>query len=111
MEQKQRKPWKELTTAEVTALKAKQCTKCKYKSFLSGNTKGYEAARITCDYILITGHSRGCDPRDCVEMGIFQPGKKKCQGNSAWRVTYPTKKDDKAFKERNKAKMKEGREP
>lgn len=29
-------------------------------------------AQLTCDYIAVHGHTRGCDPRDCVEKGVFK---------------------------------------
>jgi len=38
---------------------------CKYRSHFSSNLE-------YCDYITQTGHSRGCDPSDCVKLGIYE---------------------------------------
>lgn len=67
-----RKAWSELSTAEVAELKRKQC--CKYAYFSRNGTT--DLLNATCDYILDEGHRRPCDPRDCVEKGVFIPKKK-----------------------------------
>ena len=36
----------------------KKCGTCKYRCRLSENT--------CCQFILVTGHMRGCDPEDCI---------------------------------------------
>lgn len=69
---RERKAWAELSQAEVAELKRKQCCKCAYFS-RNGTT---DLLNATCDYILDEGHRRPCDPRDCVEKGVFIPKKK-----------------------------------
>ena len=66
-----RKPWREMTPIEITKLKQAQCIKCKYFA-MAGVGNEENVSNKTCDYILIVGHSRGCDPRDCVNAGIFK---------------------------------------
>lgn len=70
-----RKPYKDLTKKEILDRKEKVCVKCKYSSITNGRSikKKSELIYLTCDYILIEGHRRGCDPRDCVEKGVFKP--------------------------------------
>lgn len=77
MRMRERKAWAELSQAEVAALKRKQCCKCAYFS-RNGTT---DLLNATCDYILDEvrnpkGHRRPCEPRDCVEKGVFIPKKK-----------------------------------
>lgn len=71
------KKWSEMTQAEIDKLKREQCVKCKY---LSGE-RNYGLTRQTCDYIGITGRSRGCSPLECQEKGIFKEwdGKRRRQ--------------------------------
>lgn len=64
-----RKKWEELSENEILNTKAHQCSKCRYYSKLNAGTC---KANTTCDYILIEGHSRGCDPRDCIKKGFFK---------------------------------------
>lgn len=73
--EKNRKPYKDLTNAELYKRKSQVCIKCKYSSITSKRKQKdpKDMGYVTCDYILIVGHSRGCDPRDCVEKGIFEP--------------------------------------
>lgn len=68
-----RKPWRGLGKEEISDLKRVQCVKCDYYS----KTEGAWNVNATCDYLLIEGHSRGCDPRDCAEKGFFKPKTKK----------------------------------
>lgn len=73
----ERKKWEELSRAEVATLKLKQCSKCVYFS-RNGTT---DLINATCDYILDdirnpNHHKRPCEPRDCIEKGIFIPKKK-----------------------------------
>jgi len=35
---------------------------------------GKAGQEITCDYILIKGHSRPCDAKDCKRYGVYQKG-------------------------------------
>ena len=69
-----RKPWKDMSEKEVNDLKRRQCVKCQYLSKARVNTDRTVAA-LTCDYIAVHGHTRGCDPRDCVEKGVFKKRK------------------------------------
>lgn len=73
--EKNRKPHKDLTKAKLYKRKSQVCIKCKYSSITSTRKQKdpKDMGRVTCDYILIVGHSRGCDPRDCVEKGVFEP--------------------------------------
>lgn len=64
-----RKKWGALSGNEISSIKTYQCSKCRYYSKLS---PGAYKTNATCDYILIEGHSRGCDPRDCVKNGLFK---------------------------------------
>lgn len=32
-------------------------------------------AALTCDYIAVHRHTRGCDPRDCIDKGVFKKRK------------------------------------
>lgn len=50
-----------MTEAERRQIKAEQCRHCIY----SGLTPGGNIDRITCDYILITRHRRGCPVDRC----------------------------------------------
>ena len=68
-----RKPWRELKNTEISNLKRVQCVKCDYYS----KTAGTWNTNATCDYILMEGHSRGCDPRDCIENGLFKKKSRK----------------------------------
>lgn len=67
------KKWSEMTDAEVSAFKRKQCKKCAYFS----NAKTKCMSTLTCDYSDIHKHIRGCSPLECVEKGIFTPIKRK----------------------------------
>ena len=70
--------WKDVSKEEILKLKKEQCSKCVY--FSRAYKELYESC--TCDYILITGHRRGCSPLECKEKGIFKPkkGQKKKKG-------------------------------
>ena len=70
----ERKPWKDMSEKEINDLKRRQCVKCQYLS-RAGVNMDRTVAALTCDYIAVHGHSRGCDPRDCVEKGVFKKRK------------------------------------
>lgn len=73
-----RKPWREMTPAEITELKKRQCIKCAYFSQAPCDRRNDTyVANKTCDYLITVGHSRGCDPRDCVKEGKFKPLSKR----------------------------------
>lgn len=77
-----RKRWSELTELEINKLKENQCIECRW---FSTGTSGYKGSS-TCEYGAFHYHSRGCDPRDCVNKGFFEPiiGKKK-RRITTWR--------------------------
>lgn len=71
---KNRVPYIKLKEEEVLERKKKVCKKCEYYSIIGDRVS---IKNSTCDYILKVGHSRGCDPRDCVERGIFKQKKER----------------------------------
>lgn len=64
------KKWSELTEREINHNKKKHCEKCLY--FSRGGDTNTTGSRF-CEYLLITGHSRGCSPMKCKEKEIFTP--------------------------------------
>lgn len=80
LENKERKPWREMTVQEINELSRKQCGTCKYYSKESPSTQIAKA----CDCITIEGHRRGCDPRDCKKMGIYEYAETR-KRRTAWR--------------------------
>ncbi len=79
----ERKPWKDMTQAEISSLTKRQCMDCLYYP----RQKGTTTALQPCDYLFVTGQSRGCDPRDCIKEGKFEYAeKKKRSDKSAWRA-------------------------
>ena len=60
-----------MSEKEVNDLKRRQCVKCQYLS-RGGVNMDRTVAALTCDYIAVHGHTRGCDPRDCVKKGVFK---------------------------------------
>ena len=66
------KKWSDMTEKEIIEHKKKQCVNCEYLS--SENIKDRLPA-MTCDYLLIVGHRRGCSPLDCMIYGAFKPRK------------------------------------
>lgn len=76
-----RKPWRLMTTQEINELSRTQCAHCKYY----GKESQTAGVAKPCDYIGIVGHRRGCDPRDCVKMGIFEYADEK-KRRTAWRA-------------------------
>lgn len=62
------KAWSDMTEKEINALKLRQCCRCHYFSRESDSL-----ATRTCEYIDKEGHSRGCSPLVCKEMGIYRP--------------------------------------
>ena len=67
-----KKPWGDMSEKEINDLKRRQCVKCQYLSRAGANTDKTAVTQLTCDYIAVHGHARGCDPRDCVEKGVFK---------------------------------------
>lgn len=64
------KKWSELTEREINHNKKKHCEKCLY--FSRGGDTNTTGSRF-CEYLLITGHSRGCSLMECKEKEIFTP--------------------------------------
>lgn len=61
-----KKPWSELTSADITKIKILQCKNCIYASRSGYNPSDPDSAgSLLCDYIGITGHRRGCRPDAC----------------------------------------------
>lgn len=67
------KPFTERTEKEINELKNIQCRHCVY--YMGGNGEKLVSVGM-CDYLNKTGHSRGCDPFECTEKGVFKPKKK-----------------------------------
>lgn len=65
-----------LTTVTPTkrepALTGKKCSTCKYRDGQPG--------RGSCNYLSITGHSRGCSPEDCTVYEAGNPDKRQKAG-------------------------------
>ncbi len=59
------------TDAERMVRIRKVCFGCAYRY----STSISNAARSTCDYNLITGHSRPYAVTDCVKAGVYRPAK------------------------------------
>lgn len=79
------KKWSELTETEINQNKKKHCEKCLY--FSRGGETNTTGSRF-CEYLLITGRSRGCSPMECKEKEIFTPRPKgRRRGNRAIRIS------------------------
>jgi hypothetical protein len=72
-----KKKWKDMTEQEINQLKRKQCSSCAY--FMSIK-RG--ATLAMCNYIELTGSSRGCSPLECKEKGKYKAkaGRRKKDG-------------------------------
>lgn len=64
-----KKGWGKLTETEINRNKKNTCEKCVY--FSRGGESNTLGTRH-CEYLLITGHMRGCSPLDCKKKGIFK---------------------------------------
>ena len=65
------KLWGEVTEDEINAVIRKDCSKCRYSAAsVTGLKNG--TGKITCNYILITGHKRPCRPGECRENKVFK---------------------------------------
>lgn len=76
------KPWELMTSSEILKLKRNQCIKCKYASRF--NTDDRNVSAMTCDYVLIMKHSRGCSPINCKK---FEPRTRR-QRKKALRINF-----------------------
>ena len=68
------KPWREVTDAERNKNKKEKCRFCEYANRL---TKENDYSVLTCDYIGITGHSRGCSPIECDKFKPRTKGRRR----------------------------------
>lgn len=67
---KWRLKWKFLSGYDLEMQKVREtCRKCRYAAF-SGKTF------CGCSYFDDVGRCRRCDPRDCIELGFFEPKKR-----------------------------------
>lgn len=64
--------WTHVTSKKITENKRRLCAKCKFSGLINNDYKHVSA--MTCDYILIMKHSRGCSPIDCKK---FEPRTRK----------------------------------
>ena len=65
----ERKSWDCLREAEIKRIKNKNCKDCKYQWYNGWRIAG-------CNYSVITGRCRLCDPRDCRQLGYYKNGSK-----------------------------------
>jgi transcriptional regulator with XRE-family HTH domain len=54
---KTKKRWADFTQDDIDKILMEKCTHCGYRGMTGG--------RLSCDYIIHTGHSRGCRPDKC----------------------------------------------
>ena len=52
------------------------CARCKYSNRIAGHVQSSSPEYIICDYILKTGHMRGCSVIDCNK---FEPKRKEAK--------------------------------
>ena len=57
------KPWKQMTAADILKIKREKCQYCLYATRYGTDDRNLSA--MTCDYIGIVGHRRGCRPDRC----------------------------------------------
>lgn len=70
------KPWGRLTLGEINNIKRKYCVNCGYAGRYGVADSDKNISQMTCDYILITGHRRGCRPDACDKF-IQHDGKRR----------------------------------
>jgi len=63
---KRKETWSDFTQDDIDEIIAEKCTYCGYRGVLG--------EKLCCDYIIHTGHSRGCRPDKCDK---FKPGTRK----------------------------------
>lgn len=57
------KPWKLMTAADILKIKREKCQYCLYATRYGTDDRNLSA--MTCDYIGVVGHRRGCRPDRC----------------------------------------------
>ena len=62
----ERKPWREMTEADIYEIRRQKCVRCPY-SYAGQNNENGERTPYDCycAYIVHTGHRRGVRPEDC----------------------------------------------
>ena len=60
------KPWRDMTTKEINAIKTKDCSKCIYFA----NEQNIHSSH--CNYLGEKGKRRPCRPGECKEKGVFK---------------------------------------
>ena len=66
------KEWKRMCRSSKTCLSCGIGKIAGVSTVCSNAVKNRTVACLTCDYIAVHGHTRDCDPRDCVEKGVFK---------------------------------------
>ncbi len=65
------KPWRDMTTKEINAIKTKDCSKCIYFA----NEQNIHSSH--CNYLGEKGKRRPCRPGECKEKGVFKAKAKR----------------------------------
>lgn len=60
MSRRKKKPWGRMTEDDIEKIWKERCRKCKYRGSRSGHG--------LCNYLIETGHSRGCRPDECTKF-------------------------------------------
>ena len=71
------KPWRDLTAREINAIKREKCLHCIYANRYGYSRDTENISMVTCDYISIVGHSRGCRPDACDKFVRRQEGQRR----------------------------------
>lgn len=71
------KPWRELTAQEINSIKREKCVHCAYSNRYGYSGSIDNISLVTCDYIGIVGHSRGCRPDVCDKFVRRQEGQRR----------------------------------
>lgn len=66
--------WKHISEQTIYKNKQNLCSKCMYSSLITDSTN---VSALTCDYILIEEHSRGCSPINCQKFVPADKERKK----------------------------------
>lgn len=77
-----KKKWSEYTLKEIKKNKKKLCVRCVYCTYTGElNVKTSNLYNVTCDYIGIEGHSRGCSPMNCKKFKEKVSGRRRRRSN------------------------------
>lgn len=69
------KPWEKMTESEILKIKKDKCQYCRFA--IRTNTDNNNLGATICDFIGITGHSRGCRPDECDKFEKSANGKRR----------------------------------